>query len=65
MWHTRPRLCTVALRFSTAKSMSKESRKELAKLPVSEKLKLLAKLRDRNLAIAASRRKKAEAQHEK
>ena len=42
--------------------MSKESRKELAKLPVSDKLKLLAKLRDRSLAIAAARRKKAEAE---
>ncbi len=41
--------------------MSKESRKELAKLPFSEKLKILAKLRDRSLAMAGSRRKKAEA----
>lgn len=41
-------------------SMSKESRKELAKLPFSEKLKILAKLRDRSLVIAAARRKKAE-----
>lgn len=45
--------------------MSKESQKELAKLPISEKLKLLAKLRDRSLAVAASRRKKAEAKREK
>jgi len=36
-------------------------RKELAKLPFSEKLKILAKLRDRSLAIAGARRKKAEA----
>jgi hypothetical protein len=41
--------------------MSKESRKELAKLPFSEKLKILAKLRDRSLAMAGSRRKKEEA----
>ena len=40
--------------------MSKELERKLAKLPVSEKLKLLAKLRDRSLAIAVSRRKKAE-----
>jgi hypothetical protein len=40
--------------------MSKASRKELAKLPFSEKLKILAKLRDRSLAMAGSRRKKAE-----
>lgn len=34
--------------------MSKETRKRLASLPFSEKLKLLGKLRDRSLAIAAS-----------
>jgi hypothetical protein len=45
--------------------VSKASRKELAKLPIGEKLKLLAKLRDRSLGIAASRRKKAEAKREK
>jgi hypothetical protein len=45
--------------------MSKASRKELAKLPFSEKLKILAKLRDRSLAIAASRRKKAESKPER
>ncbi len=44
--------------------MSKELERKLAKLPVSEKLKLLAKLRDRSLAIAASRRKKAEEKRE-
>lgn len=44
--------------------MSKASRKELAKLPFSEKLKILAKLRDRSLALAGSRRKKAEAKRE-
>jgi len=44
--------------------MSEESRKALARLPFSEKLKILAKLRDRSLAIAASRRKKAEAKRE-
>lgn len=44
--------------------MSKESRKALAKLPYSEKLKILAKLRDRSLAMAGSRRKKAEAKRE-
>lgn len=41
--------------------MSKELERKLAKLPISEKLKLLAKLRDRSLAIAGSRRKKEEA----
>ena len=40
--------------------MSRELERKLAKLPVSEKLKLLAKLRDRSLAIAASHLKKAE-----
>ncbi len=45
--------------------MSKESRKELAKLPFSEKLKILAKLRDRSLAMAGSRRKKADPLREK
>ena len=44
--------------------MSKELERKLAKLPVGEKLKLLAKLRDRSLAIAASRRKKAEEKRE-
>lgn len=44
--------------------MSKGSRKALAKLPISEKLKLLAKLCDRSLTIADSRRKKAEAKRE-
>lgn len=34
--------------------MSKETRKQLASLPFSEKLKILAKLRDRSLAIGAS-----------
>lgn len=39
--------------------MSKpETRKRLAKLPFSEKLKLLEKLRDRSLLIAASRPRK-------
>ncbi len=41
--------------------MSKASREELRKLPFSEMLKILAKLRDRSLAIAGRRRKKAEA----
>jgi hypothetical protein len=41
--------------------MSKASRRELAKLPFSEKLKILAKLRDRSLAIAGARRKAKEA----
>jgi hypothetical protein len=40
--------------------MSKELERKLAKLPVSEKLKILAKLRDRSLAIDTARRKKAE-----
>ena len=44
--------------------MSKELDRKLAKLPVSEKLKLLAKLRDRSLAIVAARRKKGEAKRE-
>jgi hypothetical protein len=34
--------------------MSKKTRKQLASLPFSEKLKLLGKLRDRSLAIAGS-----------
>jgi hypothetical protein len=34
--------------------MSKETRKQLAKLPFSEKLKILAKLRDRSLALAGA-----------
>jgi hypothetical protein len=42
--------------------MSKELDRKLAKLPFSEKLKLLAKLRDRSLAMAAARRKQLEAQ---
>jgi len=37
--------------------MSKETRKQLASLSFSEKLKLLEKLRERNLAIAAAREK--------
>jgi hypothetical protein len=41
--------------------MSKQSRKELAKLPFSEKLRILAKLRDRELAIRAARQKKKDA----
>lgn len=45
--------------------MSKASRKELAKLPFSEKLKILAKLRDRSLAMAGPRRKKVEAKQER
>jgi hypothetical protein len=44
--------------------MSKESRKQLAKLPFSEKLKILTKLRERSLAMAGSRRKKAEAKRD-
>ena len=41
--------------------MSKlETRKRLAKLPFSEKIKLLEKLRDRSLLIAASRPKKTD-----
>jgi hypothetical protein len=38
--------------------MSKELDRKLAKLPFSEKLKILAKLRDRELAIRAARQKK-------
>ncbi len=45
--------------------MSKESRKDLAKLPFNDKLKILAKLRDRSLAMAGSRRKKMEAKRGK
>ena len=37
--------------------MSKQSRKKLASLPFSEKLKLLEKLRERELAIAKAREK--------
>ena len=37
--------------------MSKESRKKLASLSFSEKLKLLEKLRERSLALAAAARK--------
>ena len=41
--------------------MSKpETRKQLAKLSFTEKIKLLEKLRDRSLAIAASRKNKKE-----
>jgi hypothetical protein len=40
--------------------MSQQRRKELAKLPFSEKVKILAKLRDRSLAIAGPARKKRE-----
>ena len=36
--------------------MSKESRKKLAELSFTEKVKLLEKLRDRSLALAASRK---------
>jgi hypothetical protein len=36
--------------------MSKQSRKKLAALSFTEKVKLLEKLRDRSLAFAASRR---------
>jgi hypothetical protein len=45
--------------------MSKERRKQLAKLPFSEKLKILAKLRDRSLAMAGPGRKKTEAKRER
>jgi len=38
--------------------MSKESRKELANLPIDEKIKILEKLRDRSLAIAKARPQK-------
>ena len=38
----------------------KETRKQLAKLRFTEKVKLLEKLRDRSLAIAASRKPKKE-----
>lgn len=44
--------------------MSKKTREELAKLPFSEKLKILAKLRDRSLAMAGPRRKKVEPKRE-
>ena len=44
--------------------MSKASRKELAKLPYSEKLKILAKLRQRSLAMAGSSRRKKEAKRD-
>jgi hypothetical protein len=39
--------------------MSKESRKELASLSFTEKIKLLEKLRDRSLALAEARKKLA------
>ncbi len=45
--------------------MSKESRIRLAKLPFSEKLKILAKLRDRSLAMAGPERRKREANAQK
>ena len=37
--------------------MSKESRKKLASLSFSEKVKLLEKLRERSLALAEARKK--------
>ena len=37
--------------------MSKESRKKLASLSFSEKVKLLEKLRERSLAMAEARKK--------
>jgi hypothetical protein len=46
-------------------SMSKKTREELAKLPFSEKLKILAKLRNRSLAMAGPRRQKAEPKRER
>jgi hypothetical protein len=45
--------------------MSKELERKLAKLPLSEKLKILAKLRDRELAIRAARLKKENAERSK
>ena len=39
--------------------MSDETRKRLAALSFTEKVKLLEKLRDRSLALAASRKKMA------
>ena len=44
--------------------MSEALDRKLAKLPISEKLKLLAKLRNRSFVISASRRKKAEEKRE-
>ena len=41
----------------------KERRKRLASLPFSEKLKVLAKLRDRDRAIAASGLRKKKVRH--
>lgn len=41
-------------------SMSKESRAKLARLSFTEKVKLLEKLRDRSLALAASRKQLAQ-----
>jgi hypothetical protein len=48
--------------------MSKESRKKLASLSFTEKVRILEKLRDRSLALAESRKKleakkQAEAEH--
>lgn len=40
--------------------MSKESRKRLASLSFTEKVKLLEKLRDRSLALAEARKQLAE-----
>jgi len=40
--------------------MSKESRKKLASLSFTEKVKLLEKLRDRSLALAEARKKLVE-----
>ena len=40
--------------------MSRESRKKLASLTFTEKVKLLEKLRDRSLAFAEARKKLAE-----
>jgi hypothetical protein len=48
--------------------MSDESRKKLASLSFTEKIKILEKLRDRSLAFAASRKnleKKKHAEEEK
>ncbi len=40
--------------------MSKESRKRLARLSFTEKIRLLEKLRERSLAFAASRKQLAQ-----
>jgi len=42
----------------TLQMTKQETRKQLAKLSFTEKAKLLEKLRDRSLAIAASRKPK-------